>query len=238
MLSKQPARGLFVPVSVCLSIPPPTHPTPTTLPKVSTWEGPPPPRSPTRFPPSCSLCEQPLSPQQPTALQPGTGSRLQPACCGIRNRNVAKCWESGVCSSHSRTLSRGSSHLAWLRAPQSARPAAEPEPSPASRALREGGGFGCRGSAARADTQGLGATWGPSVQGLWVSPPSPAGWPPRGCQAARGGWGWRGCVVTASQAWGTPNLPQALWTHPGGLGKAISPVSSHSHFSSVGTRRG
>lgn len=43
---------------------------------------------------------------------------------GKKLKNMAKCWESGVWSSHSRTLSGGRSHLAWPGAPQSAHPAA------------------------------------------------------------------------------------------------------------------
>lgn len=80
----------------------------------------------------------------------------------------------------------------------------EPEPPPrapspcTSHLPQKEGGFGCGASAARADTPGLGATWGPSVWGVWMSLPIHVGWPLRGCHGRREGWGGRGATAIAS----------------------------------------
>lgn len=80
----------------------------------------------------------------------------------------------------------------------------EPEPPPrapspcTSHLPQKEGGFGCGASAARADTPGLGATWGPSVWGVWMSLPIHVGWPLRGCHGRRERWGGRGATAIAS----------------------------------------
>lgn len=123
---------------------------------------------------------------------------------GKKLKNMAKCWELGVWSSHSRTLSGGEITPRLAGSPSVCPSGCEPEPPPrapspcTSHLPQKEGGFGCGASAARADTPGLGATWGPSVWGVWMSLPIHVGWPLRGCHGRREGWGGRGATAIAS----------------------------------------
>ena len=194
--SVQTACSMFVcRVSVPLSFHSLSHPTPMTHPKVGT--GPISlPRLPIptmlSLPKAPSLGEQPLSLCKTANCTPARSLHWSWIYFGVRNKKIRPNVGNRVFEVRTPGRRAWGDHtsLGWVPLSLPVRLLSPslplgPQPLHIPPPPREGG-FGCGTSAARADTPGLGATWGPSVWGVWASLPPHVGSSPRGCREERG----------------------------------------------------